>query len=332
LLISILGGLWLYRNVSWWKELSSLIRWTLVSLRSVVLFILGLLLIGLIFEAVDYRVEKPLIIALTDNSSSLLNYKDSASVKKQVNALRTKLSTELGEDYEWMEMTVGNTPKFGGTVDFSESVSHLSSAFEKINTEYFNRNIGAIVFISDGKFNAGSNPVYAAERIDLTPVFTVGVGDTVKKRDQFVKNVATNDITFLGNKFPVEVDLEGIKMGKGTATVSILRDGKQLSSQQVKYTDGVRDFQHVSFLLDADKVGFQTYSVVISKAGNEYNYANNTRTFYVEVIDSRSKVLILAGAPHPDVAAWKQVLELDENLEVETILLKDWKKDLAKTD
>ncbi|MEN9399273.1 MAG: hypothetical protein RL632_374, partial [Bacteroidota bacterium] len=158
LLISILGGLWLYRNVSWWKELSSLIRWTLVSLRSAVLFILGLLLIGLIFEAVDYRVEKPLIIALTDNSSSLLNYKDSASVKKQVNALRTKLKTELGDDYEWMEMTVGNTPKFGGTVDFSESVSQLSSAFEKINTEYFNRNIGAIVFISDGKFNAGSNP------------------------------------------------------------------------------------------------------------------------------------------------------------------------------
>jgi len=31
-----------------------------------------------------------------------------------------------------MEMTVGNTPKFGGTVDFSESVSQLSSAFEKM--------------------------------------------------------------------------------------------------------------------------------------------------------------------------------------------------------
>jgi hypothetical protein len=72
--------------------------------------------------------------------------------------------------------------------------------------------------------------------------------------------------------------------------------------------------------------------VVISKAGNEYNYANNSRTFYVEVIDSRSKVLILAGAPHPDVAAWKQVLELDENLEVESMLVKDWKKDLSKTD
>jgi hypothetical protein len=297
-----------------------------------VLFILGLLLIGLIFEAVDYRVEKPLIIALTDNSSSLLNYKDSSKVKGQVDALRSQLKTELGEEYEWMEMTVGNMPKFGGTVNYKESVSNLSSAFEKINTEYFNRNIGAIVFVSDGKFNAGSNPVYAAERIDLTPVFTVGVGDTVKKRDQFVKNVATNDITFLGNKFPVEVDIEGVKMGKGSATVSIYRDGKQLALQTVKYTDGVRDFQHLSFLLDADRIGFQTYSVVISKAGNEYNYANNSRTFYVEVIDSRSKVLILAGAPHPDVAAWKQVLERDENLEVESMLVKDWKKDLTKTD
>jgi hypothetical protein len=331
-MISIIAGIWFYRNVSWWKELSSLYRWGLVALRSSVLFILGVLLIGLIFEAVDYRVEKPLIITLTDNSSSLLNYKDSAKVKSQVDALRTQLKTELGEEYEWMEMTVGNTLKFGGAVNFKESVSNLSSAFEKINSEYFNRNIGAIVFVSDGKFNAGNNPVYAAERIDLTPVFTVGVGDTVKKRDQFVKNVATNDITFLGNKFPVEVDIEGVKMGKGTATVSIYRDGKKLTSQTVKYTDGIRDFQHLSFLLDADRIGFQTYSVVISKAGNEYNYANNSRTFYVEVIDSRSKVLILAGAPHPDVAAWKQVLELDENLEVESMLVKDWKKDLTKTD
>ena len=72
-------------------------------------------------------------------------------MKRQVNALRTKLKTELGEEYEWMDMTVGNTPKFGGKVDFTESVSQLSSAFEKINTEYFNRNIGAIVFVSDGK-------------------------------------------------------------------------------------------------------------------------------------------------------------------------------------
>jgi hypothetical protein len=331
-MISIIAGIWFYRNVSWWKELSSLYRWVLVTLRSSVLFILGLLLIGLIFEAVDYRVEKPLIIALTDNSSSLLNYKDSSKVKVQVESLRSQLKTELGEEYEWMEMTVGNTPKFGGMVNFKESVSNLSSAFEKINTEYFNRNIGAIVFVSDGKFNAGNNPVYAAERIDLTPVFTVGVGDTVKKRDQFVKNVATNDITFLGNKFPVEVDIEGVKMVKGSASVSIYRDGKQLATQTVNYTDGVRDFQHLSFLLDADRLGFQTYSVVISKAGNEYNYANNSRTFYVEVIDSRSKVLILAGAPHPDVAAWKQVLELDENLEVESMLVKDWKKDLSKTD
>ena len=68
LMISIIAGIWFYRNVSWWKELSSLYRWGLVTLRSCVLFILGLLLIGLIFEAVDYSVEKPLIIALTDNS------------------------------------------------------------------------------------------------------------------------------------------------------------------------------------------------------------------------------------------------------------------------
>jgi hypothetical protein len=48
--------------------------------------------------------------------------------------------------------------------------------------------------------------------------------------------------------------------------------------------------------------------------------------FYIEVIDSRNKILLLANAPHPDIAALKQVLEADLNNQVETALMKDWNK------
>jgi hypothetical protein len=330
--LCIIAAFWFYSNSNWFKELEKKWQISLRALRAATLFILGLLLIGLIFETVDYRVEKPIIISLVDNSSSIKNYKDSNLVSSQLNGLQTALQKDLGEEYEIVEMTVGSDVEYGKAERFDSPLSNLAAGFEKINTDYYNRNIGAILFVSDGNFNTGNNPVYSAEKISLTPVFTLAVGDTVQKRDQYIKNVASNEVTFYKNKFPVEVDIEAIKMGKGNATVSISSNGKVVASQQIKYKDGKRDFEHVTFLLDADKIGFQTYTVSISDASNEYNYKNNKRIFYIEVIDSRSKVLILAGAPHPDVAALKQVIEEDQNLEVESVLLKDWKKELNKVD
>ena len=330
--IAVFLSIWFYSKNAWFNELPKNIRLTLRTLRAASLFILGVLLIGIIFESVDYRVEKPIIITLTDRSSSMENYKDSNQVKGQLVALREKLSTELGEEFEFVEMNVGSSADYGSTTDFSDGTSDLAAGFEKINVDFYNRNIGAILFVSDGNFNRGNHPVYSAEKINLTPVFSLAVGDTAQKRDHYIKNVASNEVTFFKNQFPVEVDIEAIKMGNGSATVSISRDGKTLASQKVTYKDGKRDFEHLSFLLDADKIGFNAYTVTVSRASNEYNYENNSRVFYIEVVDSRSKVVILAGSPHPDVSAFKQVLDEDQNLEVVSELTAKWNKDLNKVD
>lgn len=332
LVLSIYAGFWFYSKTPWLSDLKPLIKQSLKILRSSVIFILGVLLIGLIFESVEYRNEKPIIISLVDNSSSMTNFKDSTTLRTGIGNYQQLLHDELGQDYEIVEMTVGSDVSLSEKVNFSSSISNLSAGFEKIQTEYYNRNVGAVLFISDGNFNAGNNPVYAAEKINLTPVFALGTGDTVQKRDQYVKNIAANEVAFFKNKFPVEVDLEGIKMGKVPVTVSISKNGKVMASKTVTYKDGKRDFEHVSFLIEADQIGFQSYTVTVNNAANEYNYKNNKRTFYIEVIDSRSKVLILAGAPHPDVASMKWVLDQDENLEVNSIIAKNWDKNLSKVD
>ena len=332
LAISIYLEFFFYRNVSWLNEMSRKWRIALISLRSTVLFLIGVLILGLILETVKYRQEKPVLITLVDNSSSMENYKDSASVKKNLLNYQTAIQERFGEKYDFVDMIVGSKSEYSKKVDFSDPISNLYAGFEKINEDFYNRNIGGIILISDGNFNEGSNPTYAAEKISLTPVFALRVGDTVQKKDQYIKNVASNEVAFLKNKFPVEVDLEGIKMGKRDVTVRISKNNKQVASQTVKYSGNSVDFQHVSFLLEADQIGFQAYTVSVSDVENEYNYQNNRRTFYVEVIDSRSKVLIIAGAPHPDVAAIKQELEKDENLEVVSVLTKDWNKELKKVD
>jgi hypothetical protein len=330
--ISIFIAHFLYSKENWIKELGS--KWMLIfkSLRASGLFLLGVLFIGILFEAISIRVEKPVFITMVDNSSSMKNYKDSATVKSKIESFNNKLIERFGDKFELHTITVGSEVKSPGKIDFNESTSALSEGFESIHSNFYSRNIGGIAFISDGNFNKGSNPLYSAEKIDLTPVFTVGVGDTTPKKDQYIKNIASNEIAFLKNKFPVEVDLEGIKMGKSNVTVSILNNGKSVASQSVNFSNGTYDYKHVSFLLEADKVGYQQYTVSISTAGGEYTYSNNTRNFYIEILDARSKVLLLAGAPHPDVAALKSVIEKDENLDVTSFLVKEWKRDLKKVD
>ena len=330
--ISILIAHLLYSKENWIKELGSKWILTFKSLRASGLFLLGVLFIGILFEAISIRVEKPVFITMVDNSSSMKNYKDSSIVKSKIESFNSMLIERFGDKFELHTITVGSEVKSPGSIDFSENTSALSEGFESIHSNFYSRNIGGIAFISDGNFNKGSNPLYSAEKIDLTPIFTVGVGDTTPKKDQYIKNIASNEIAFLKNKFPVEVDLEGIKMGKSNVTVSILNNGKSVASQSVNFSNGTYDYKHVSFLLEADKVGYQQYTVSISKAGGEYTYSNNTRNFYIEILDARSKVLLLAGAPHPDVAALKSVIEKDENLDVTSFLVKDWKRDLKKVD
>ncbi|MAO33002.1 MAG: hypothetical protein CL824_05790 [Crocinitomicaceae bacterium] len=331
--ISILMSYFLYSKSKWFSGLHIIWKSTLRITRALLFFLIGVLLLDVIFEMIHYDKEKPILITITDNSSSLNNYSDSLFVKTQILNTKKEIKKEFANDYEIVEMTTGEVAKYNSEINLKESKSNLESVFSKIASDFFNRNIGGLVFISDGNFNTGSNPIYNTSQLNFAPIFSLGVGDTIVKKDQYIKNVSTNEIAFLGNQFPVEVDIEAVKFEKGsTYKVSLMRDNKVLQSQKIVYDNNERDFKQLNFLLNADQVGFQSYSVSVSNAENEINYVNNKRTFYVEVLDSRNKILILSGAPHPDVSAVKNVLELNENIEVVTALASSWDKKLDYVD
>ena len=331
--ISLLLSYFLYSKSKWFSDLHLIWKSILRLTRALLFFLIGVLLLDVIFEMIHYDKEKPILITITDNSNSLKNYSDSLYVKTQILNTKKAINKEFAKDYEIVEMTTGLEPRYNDVVNLKENKSNFESVFSKISTDFFNRNIGGLVFISDGNFNTGSNPIYSTSQLNFAPIFSLGVGDTVIKKDHYIKNVSTNEIAFLGNQFPVEVDVESVKFEKGsTYTVSLLKNNKVLQSQKITYDNNERDFKQLNFLLNADQVGFQSYTVSISKADNEVNYLNNKRTFYVEILDSRNKILILSGAPHPDVSAVKNVLDLNENIEVVTALASSWDKKLDYVD
>jgi hypothetical protein len=316
-----------YAKKAWLKEITNTRRYLLIGLRFITLSTLIFLILGVLFENKTYRNEKPIFITLTDNSSSMLNYKDSAEVKKDVPELNKWFKTRFKDKFDFVDIKTS-----GESVDFSGEETNISSALESVYESYYNRNIGGIAIVSDGNYNQGTNPIYAAEKFKLTPFFTLGVGDTVVKRDQYIKNVNSNDFAFLKNQFPVDVEIEAKKLAGQSAEISIYQKGKKIKSQLIQYGKEEFDFKQVSFLLDATQVGIQRYTAVLSVLGQEYNTENNRRDFYIEVLDARSKVLLLADAPHPDITALKYVIEKDENLSVEAKTTATWKRDLKEVD
>ena len=330
-IVSFIMTVFYYRNVSWLNELSSWKKNLVKSLRFSSLFLIGLLLLGLVFEATHFRDEKPIFITLIDNSSSMKNFKDSSTITKNLEKYRNELKERYEDQFELIEWTIGSQ-QGNGKVDFSEKSSNLELGFESIISQFYNRNVGGVALISDGNYNVGSNPSYAAEKLNLTPIFSLSVGDTTPKRDHFVKNVSANDMAYLNNDFPVEVDIEAFKLGGKSAVVSILKNGATVASQKVTYDTQKKSFKQLDFQLKADKVGVQSYTVAVSNIAGEYSIKNNRRNFYIEVVDARSKILLISAAPHPDMSAFKDVLERNENYEVKSLLLKDWDQNINKVD
>lgn len=284
------------------------------------------MLLNILLERKVSKTEAPVFIVLTDNSSSMLNYQDSSLVKSRVKGLKTDLTEAYGDDFDFVFLNVDDSLNEQNT-NFKGLQSELHSGFEYIFNQYYNRNIGGIAFISDGNYNKGIDPVYAASKIPFAPIFTFGVGDTILKRDQLIRSMDANSVAFLGNEFPIELTIESKRFKGKKAKLSLLQSGKEIATKTLDITDN-HAFISEQFQVKASAPGLQSYEVKLQVLEGESSAKNNARRIYVEVLDTRSKVLLLASAPHPDVAAIKSALEGNERVDLQSVSSEKFDGDL----
>lgn len=232
--IAVLLAYWLYLpKLGWIKEMKSTVRWSLVSLRFLGLWLLGLLILGFLFERKSYNKEKPLIITLLDSSSSMLNYADSAEVPNQINAFLEGVQTASNKDFEHLVLDFEGVVKADRELNFEFNQSNLASLFQNVYDAYYGKNIGAINFISDGNFNVGNHPLYVAQQLKLIPIHTLGVGDTIRKKDILIRSIAHNDVSFLGNIFPLQVNIESIKLPASNVKVELFQRATKIDEKTI---------------------------------------------------------------------------------------------------
>lgn len=319
---------WLYGKNKQNQELPIWVVRVLAALRFTTVFVLAVLLLNPIIQKWITQSEPPLILIAQDNSASILNNADSSFYLNEYKGQLAQLESRISENYKVVALNFGDaiiTQDSG--LNFTDKRTSYAQLFDEIDARYAGENIGALIFASDGLYNTGANPEYYNFKQPY-PIYTLGLGDTTQKSDMAIAEIRTNDLVYLGNDFPVEVTVSADLLSGKEAILSVYSNGKLLEKRALKITDNAMVFTE-KFGFTASDEGTQRFVFSVTKFDNELNTKNNQRQVLVDVLDNRDKILIIANAPHPDIAALREVLEEKESYEVTVELAENAKPDFS---
>ncbi len=298
-------GYLLYKAKHPWNKLTNQ---SLFVLRAAIVTFLAILLLGPILKLTNTIFEKPAFVLLVDNSLSVKEIVDSAqrqAIQQELNSVATRLTDE---GFEVTQRNLANEePEI---ISYTHRNSDLAEAIKEVVADYEGKNLAGMALISDGIYNSGSSPLYNLLRI---PMYTVGVGDTSDRVDLVLKNLAYNKIAYQGNRFPLRVEALIKGLQNQEVTVSVFQSGKLISRQQKNSEN--KQLLDFDFQLEAKEKGIQRYDVVLELLSQEINKRNNRASAYIDVVEGKKKILVVAPSPHPDIKAVRSVIEKNSNYE-----------------
>ena len=308
----------LYRNDHSFDSIHPWLRRLLFALRGILVFFLALLLLTPLIKTLTREKEKPIIVLAQDNSQSIVLNKDSSFYTNQYKKDLSDFSNSLKDKFDVKELNWGDNVTDQIDYSFNEKQTDFSALFSKIRDRFENRNVGAVIIASDGLYNRGANPTFDEATLKV-PYYTIALGDTTLQKDLLISKVNYNKTVYLGNSFPLEVTIDARKLNGATTNLTVKQDSSTIFSKQVSII-GNRFNQMFPIILDAKKTGVVHYKIEVSTIAGEVSAFNNVRDIYVEVIESKQKVLLVGNSPHPDLGAIKLSLESSQNYSVKVVM------------
>ncbi|MCK6616007.1 MAG: hypothetical protein L6Q51_00015 [Cyclobacteriaceae bacterium] len=281
----------------------------LFALRALLAAFLFFLLLGPIVKQVETTTEKPVVAILHDNSVSVAEVIDSVALKALAVKISGLMEALSKRDFEPVLLDLQGDDFTGAK--YTSPITNIHEALRKVSNRLEGRRIEGVVLISDGIYNTGLSPLYGDYNF---PVYTVGLGDTLQRADLAVKDLLYNKIAYQGNQFLLRAEISATGFRQEPVVVSLVHNGKVIDRQTKTVTDNgflVAEFKPVA----ADE-GIQRWDVVVENKPGESNSKNNRASVFIEVVKGKKKILLVGGAPHPDVKALRSVIEKNTNYEL----------------
>jgi len=314
LLLGLSYAYFLYRKENLLS--SSILRKLLFVIRTLFIGFLAGLLLNPIVKSLQKTSNKPIVILVQDISQSI---PDTSSVY-----FLTDIANQL-DDFEVHHFSFSDAVNKGFSTENKGLLTNYSHLFQDMNSRFANQHVAGLVLASDGLYNRGNNPLYG----DLMqyPIYAIAQGDTTLNKDVSIVKVQQNEIAFLGNTFPLEIAIATQQCKGENIQVTIWCKGEKIHAEKVLITTD-DDYEKVKVNLLAGDVGLQHYTITLTQFPAEKNKRNNSYTAYVEVIDSRYKILLLTDGTHPDIAAYKSAIEKNKNYALEQASIADFNGNL----
>ncbi|KAF0151731.1 MAG: hypothetical protein FD143_1683 [Ignavibacteria bacterium] len=293
-------------------KISGMLKFSLTILRALIFALILFLIFEPLLSLTSRSYTKKNTFVFIDNSESI-SIKDSLQRSKAILSLaaklisRTELNVKMYSFGKRIDSVSAHNPKF----TFSEQLTNYSSFID-----FFKKNDAAIqsaVIISDGIITEGSNPSYYFEKLQF-PIFTVGVGDSTTKKDVEIFRVNHNQFIYTGTQTKIQTVIRQNGFDGKQIQANLFEEGKLIDSKEIQLnSSGVNQFDF-SYL--PKEGGEKKLSISISPLLDEHTQVNNSKTFFVTVLETKAKLALIAGAPSADVSAIANIIESDRNLQV----------------
>ncbi len=295
-------------------------RTVLSVMRASVLIFLLLILFEPVLRIISTTTLPPAIAVLVDNSRSMTisdhGTERSVIAQRTAESLRSlHLPADAVLKYFPFSSKLG--PESEGEPDsltFSGEATDIAATLESVRDRLNGSNIQAVLLISDGNYTTGRNPLDAAEALSI-PVFTAGIGDTSDQKDLVVGTIMTNSIAYANTQVPVDASIRSSGFGGESIEVTV-SDGKTVVDRSVLHLDAGTHEYTVHLTLEPREEGTRKYTVSIPSLPGELTTRNNSRSFFIKVLRSKVRVLLVNDSPAPDVASVRQNLSADERFSV----------------
>lgn len=294
------------------KEQSKPIFYLLSTLRFLGVFLICLLFINPIVKSHTSTTYKGKVIIAFDNSESVsyaMRLK-SFDMQQIIDSIKYGLDDRYDVEILGFGQDINKEALFSG----KEIKSDYNKLINSVVSEYLGQDVEALVLIGDGIYTTGSNPVYHNYQTTF-PIYTIGVGDTSGVRDAYVGEIRHNRTTYLGNSFPVRINIEASLCRANTLNIRVLsEDGQEVFSDRLTPTND-RYAGTLDFSLSTERTGIQKYTVVIDSVRGESNLSNNKSEFSIDVVNEKRKILAVSAGPSPDLGMLKRALDSQKSYE-----------------
>ena len=208
-----------------------------------------------------------------------------------------------------------------GSIEPKRSVSPLGDALRGVLAAHRGRPVAGVVLVTDGRSNAGEDPIRVAEaaaRLKI-PIYTVAAGGVEGPRNVRVAEVEASPVVFARDPMSLAVVVEARGLRDTEANLILDQkvnsgDWEPVVNQKIALgEDGI--LTRTTFRIVPKVIGQYEYRARIDDAGPELTRDDNSATAGVRVVRQQIRVLMIAGAASPEVQFLRNALQRDQQVE-----------------